>query len=303
MEATNFNFKGEGNFPLVGYQWLTEKAKANILIIHGMSEHMARYNHLATFLNNNDYNVYGSDIRGHGKTAEKIENVGLLAMNDGWNKVVKDQLALEKKIIADNNLPILVLGHSMGSFIARSLAMESTTSSKAFLFSSTAGHPGFIGTAGKYLSKVNAAIMGKKNRSNLLTKLAFGDFNKKFEKRTEKDWLSRDNEVVDKYIADPFCMQVFTSQFFNDLTIGVLKVNDKKNYSKMKDVPYYLFAGDKDPVGDYGQGPKDVTNALKNEDRNATLKMYKDGRHEMLNETNKDEVYADLLNWISKLKF
>lgn len=304
MTFINEEIKSHDNTPITLYKWLNcEKPKAVIHIVHGMSEHAARYDAFANFLNKNGYLVWSSDLRGHGKTAGSLEKVGLFAMEDGWNKVVKDLELINKKIDASSHLPIVMLGHSMGSFLVRSLMYQFPNSGDAYVLSATAGHPGLLGVVGKSLSSVNTSMMGKKNRSNLMTKLAFGDFNKKYKpQRTEKDWLSRDESVVDKYIADKYCMQIFTSQFFQDLLQGILEINKEENMNKSpKHKPIYMFAGDMDPVGDYGNGPKIVYEKLKKlgaED--ITLKMYEQGRHEMLNEINREEVYNDLLAWLEK---
>jgi lysophospholipase len=304
MAFVNEEIKSHDSTPITLYKWLDcENPKAVIHIVHGMSEHAARYDEFATFLNQNGYLVWSSDLRGHGKTAGSLEKVGLFAMEDGWNKVVRDIELINRKIDDASHLPIVMLGHSMGSFLVRTLMFKFPKSGDAYVLSATAGHPGLLGVVGKSLSALNTSMMGKKNRSKMMTQLAFGDFNKKYKpQRTEKDWLSRDESVVDKYIADKYCMQIFTSQFFHDLLEGILEINKEDNMRKSPNhKPIYMFAGDMDPVGDYGTGPKLVYEKLKKfgaED--ITLKMYEEGRHEMLNETNKDEVYQDLMNWLEK---
>lgn len=303
MSFTNEVIKSHDNTPITLYHWTCEQPKGVVHIVHGMSEHAARYDHFATFLNQHGYEVWSSDLRGHGKTAGSLEKVGLFAMEDGWNKVVKDIQFINQKIHQQYQVPIIMLGHSMGSFLVRTLMYQFPNSGDAYILSATAGHPGLLGVVGKTLSGINTTLMGKKNRTKLMTQLAFGDFNKKYKpQRTEKDWLSRDEKVVDKYIADQYCMQTFTSQFFQDLLQGVLDINKDENIQKIaKHKPIYLFAGDMDPVGNYGKGPEVVFNKMKTfgaEDIN--LKIYPEGRHEMLNEINKDEVYQDVLNWIEK---
>lgn len=303
MSFTNEVIKSHDGTLLTTYHWDCPNPKGVIHIVHGMSEHAARYDHFATFLNQNGYLVWSSDLRGHGKTAGSLEKVGLFAMEDGWNKVVKDIQFINQKINEKYHVPVIMLGHSMGSFLVRTLMYQFPNSGDAYILSATAGHPGLLGVVGKSLSGLNTAMMGKKNRTKLMTQLAFGDFNKKYKpQRTEKDWLSKDETVVDKYIADQYCMQTFTSQFFQDLLQGILEINKEENMKKIaKHKPIYLFAGDMDPVGDYGNGPKIVYNKLKDfgaED--ITLKMYEQGRHEMLNETNKEEVYKDILDWLQK---
>ena len=144
--------------------------------------------------------------------------------------------------------------------------------------------------------------MGRRNKSQLMTQLTFGDFNKKYkDKKTNKDWLTKDESIVNQYINDPYCMQTFSSQFYNDLVEGVLEINEISNINKMvKNLPVLLFAGDMDPVGNYGKGTKEVYEKMKKCGvKDIELVLYEDGRHEMLNETNKMDVYQMILNWIT----
>lgn len=303
MDFVNSKYTTKDGVELVTYFWECEQPKGIVHLVHGMSEHAARYNEFALYLNQHGYLVFASDLRGHGKTAGSLEKVGLFAMQDGWNKVVNDVINLTKELDKKySKLPIYLLGHSMGSFIARSVSFHRPVEIDGYIFSATAGHPGLLGKVGLQVSKLNLKAMGKKNRTKMMTKLAFGDFNKKYSpKRTEKDWLTKDNDIVDEYIADPYCMQIFTSQFYNDLLSGVLAVNETINIREMEtDKPILLFAGDMDPVGDYGRGPKEVYEKFKKaEVKDLTLKMYETGRHEMLNETNREEVYEMVLRWLN----
>ncbi len=304
MTFSNKEIRAEDLTPLTLYHWECPSPKAIVHLVHGMSEHAARYDHFASWLNENGYSVIASDLRGHGKTAGSIKNVGHFATKNGWEKVVNDLILISNKIKEDHpELPIYLMGHSMGSFLVRSLAYTDSAIGNGYILSSTAGHPGFLGVAGEQLALINTKLMGKRNRSWLLTKLAFGDFNKKYkEKRTEKDWLSRDENIVNQYINDPYCMQTFTSQFYTDLTRGLLEINQQNKIDKMdKNKPVLLFAGDMDPVGNYGKGPEEVAKKMKLAgitDLETTI--YKDGRHEMLNELNKEEVYKLILNWLNK---
>jgi len=299
MNYSNFNFQGYNKFDLVGYSWQCENPKAVLIIIHGMSEYAARYDHFATYLTEQGITVYSSDLRGHGKTAEIVDNVGIFAMENGWEKVIQDQRALISYIQSQTDLPVFILGHSMGSFVARSISFSGENRIKGYIFSATAGDPGFLGRAGKLIASANSRWVGKKNRSKLLDKLAFGDFNKKIENpKTKKDWLTRDEEVVDRYINDPFCMQIFMSQFFTDLLEGIISINYPANVKRMVKVPYLLFAGTMDPVGDYGKGVQKIYQMMLSNNHQVEMKLYEGGRHEMLNETNKEEVYQDVLGWI-----
>ena len=304
MSYNNSEFKSFDGTPLTLYNWNTENPKAIVLITHGMSEHAARYNNFAEFLNTKDILVIASDLRGHGKTAGPIENVGHFATVDGWKKVVTDIITISESIKKEfPKLPLILLGHSMGSFIVRAVAFNKPSIGNAYIFSSTAGHPGLKGVAGEQVAKANMKLFGKRNRSKFLTNLAFGDYNKRYENaRTIKDWLSKDEKIVDDYIADPYCMQIFSSQFYCDLLHGLLEVNNIHHIKKMdKNKAVLLFAGDMDPVGNYGEGPTEVYNKMKEVGiQNIELKIFKDGRHEMLNEINKDEVYNMIISWINK---
>jgi len=173
---------------------------------------------------------------------------------------------------------------------------------KGLILSATAGDPGLLGKVGRFIAKREATKKGKKTRSPLLDKLSFGAFNKAFKpNRTNFDWLSRDNAEVDKYVADPYCGEVFTAGFFCDLLEGVAFINNSRNVAKIpKELPIYLFSGSLDPVGANTKGVLQSYNALvKAAIRDVTYKFYQDARHETLNETNRDEVFQDVIEWLN----
>ena len=304
MKAEEQIFKSHDDFELNTYKWKCDSPKAIVHIIHGMGEHAQRYDHYANWLNKQNILVVSSDLRGHGKTAGNIENIGFFGPENGWQLVVKDIVSISEHHKKTNpNLPFILLGHSMGSFIARTIAIDYPLTADGFIFSATAGHPGLLGIVGEKLATLNGKIFGKKNKSKLLDFLAFGDFNKKIKnKKTKKDWLTRDPVIIEKYMNDPYTMQIFSAQFFKDLTGALLRVNDSQNIKKMKnDTPYLFFAGDMDPVGKYGKGVKEVVKKFKDAIfSHVTAKYFEGGRHEMLNEINKEEVYKYILKWIEK---
>ena len=220
-----------------------------------------------------------------------------------------EQCGKRSKTITENfslknpNIPTVVLGHSMGSFLTRSLIIDFPETANHYIFSATASHPGLKGFLGSFIAKSNSFLFGKKTKSRLLQLLVMGEFNKKIKKpKTRKDWISRDEKVVNDYINDPYCMQVFKNQFFVDLAFGVMSVNETKNILKMNKVKHYLFfSGSMDPVGNYGKGvqklyKKFIATGL----TNTEIKLFDEGRHEMLNEINKQEVYQYIYNWIDK---
>ncbi len=286
------------------HTWEIASPRGVILIAHGMSEHGARYDHFASVLNAAGYAVYAPDHRGHGRTAGDLDNVGFFAESNGWNWVVEDFIGVAKMMKEKYpTIPLILLGHSMGSFIVRSAQIRKPELADYIILSGTAGHPGLKGSGGKILARLMRTILGKKKRSAFLTKLSFAGFNKRVDQpTTERDWLSRDHMQVEKYINDPFCMQTFSIQFFYDLATGVLEVNNAQNFKQLKkDKPHLLIAGSMDPVGNYGKGPLEVAQSMRNAGlTNVEMKLFEGARHEILNEINREEVYTFILNWLSK---
>jgi len=191
----------------------------------------------------------------------------------------------------------------MGSFLSRHYSMHYADDLSGLVLSGTGGDPGALGKIGLFIAKMDAKIHGKKAKSNILNKLSFGAFNDAFKpNRTDYDWLSRDNTEVDKYINDPWCGAVCTAGFFCDLLGGVVYINKKENIAKIpKNLPIYIFSGAKDPVGGNTKGVSQVYNTLKDAGiGDLTLKFYEDGRHEMLNEINREEVFKDVIAWLNK---
>jgi alpha-beta hydrolase superfamily lysophospholipase len=282
--------------------WSVQKPQAIVHIVHGISEHSGRYAHFAKALNEVNFTVYASDLRGHGQTAGSIENIGYFADNNGWELLVQDVIDLTLDIKSTHpNAPVFILGHSMGSFITRNVAFKEPQLADGFILSGTAGHPGWKGVIGKPISKLNGLLFGKKARSRFLMNTSFARFNKRIKnKRTELDWLTRDETIVDAYINDPFCSQIFTNQAFNDLAHGILKINKESNIKKINnETPVLFISGAMDPVGNYGKGPKEVFEKYKTAGATKIeLKLFDGGRHEILNETNKEEVYAYIINWL-----
>lgn len=303
MTYQNFQINAVDNEAIIGYHWKIDNPKVVVQLIHGMSEHLGRYDSFAKFLNSKKIAVVGLDHRGHGKTAGKLERVGHLADSNGMRKLVQDAVELNLWIREKyKGKKVFILGHSMGSFVLRQLMHDHSETGDGYLISATGAHPGLKGSLGIKLVSI-IKTFGRRNRSKLLDSIAFGDFNKKFKpKRTNKDWLSRDEKIVDDYIADDYCMQTFSSQFFYDLASIVLRVNDPKFIQKtILSKPLYFFAGDQDPVGDYGEGHKKVVEMFKDAGANKIEeKLYSEGRHEMLNEINREEVYQDIVKWIFK---
>lgn len=276
--------------------------KAALQIIHGMAEHIARYEDFARFLNKHGYIVYGEDHRGHGKTAGCIENLGTFGKADAWDTVVEDHEALShiiKNECAD--LPLFILGHSMGSMLLRSLLAKPHEHYQGAIIMGTAGHPGFAVKIGKLVIHKEMRKNGKAAKSPKIDKLLFSSNNKKFKSSsTPVDWLSRDLEICQKYVDDPYCGFVFDNRFYMDLLHGTLSINTRDAFESVDHkLPLLVISGAEDPVGKAGKGVKSVYDGFVRAGAlDASLKLYPGARHEILNEINKDEVYQDILAWL-----
>lgn len=307
MEMNNFILKSKDEMNIYVNKWILKnniKPKAVVQIAHGMAEHIDRYNSFSKALTNEGYIVYGNDHRGHGKTAGSPENLGYFADDNGWNLVVEDMHELTKVIRKEYaGLPVFLIGHSMGSFLSRSYIQRYGNDINGVILSGTGGNTGILGNVGIFLAGHEMKKMGKRFRSKKLDKLSFGSFNKTFKpNRTNFDWLSRDAEEVNKYIEDKLCGEIFTAGFFYDMLSGLRDLNKKENIRKIpKELPIYFISGDKDPVGKNTKGVLQAINSYKKVGiYDISYKFYKDARHEILNELNKEEVYIDIIEWLDK---
>lgn len=307
MKISNFTFKGEEDTDIYVYKYEPiEKENINgiVQISHGMSEEAGRYKRFANYLTDNGYIVYINDHRGHGKSAENINRIGILAEKDGIHCIVKDLNKLTKIIKTENNgLPIFLFSHSMGSFAAQKYIIDYSEDIDGVILSGTNGLHGIEVDLGFLVAKVISKIQGREKKAYLIDKLAFGGFNKKFKpNKSEFDWLSRDFKEVEKYIENEYCGVVFSNGYFYDLFKLFKEIRNINNLKKINSkLPIYIFAGDKDPVGKFGKGiTKLYENYKKVGIENVEFKLYSGGRHEMLNEINKDEVINDTINWIKQ---
>ncbi|MBT3243659.1 MAG: alpha/beta hydrolase [Bacteroidetes bacterium] len=306
MQSKEFKLVSSDGINIHVYEWLPDDphmVKAIIQIAHGMAEHAGRYENFARFLTDNDFAVYANDHRGHGKTAGELENVGFLAPKDGWARVVNDFAQVGKYSKEQHkDKALYIMGHSMGSFIVRNYLTAADTEIQGAIFSGTADDPGMLGKVGILLTRLMMLFYPAKSPSPFMDKLSFGAFNKAFKpNRTKFDWLSRDDDQVDKYIADPYCGGIFSIGFFKDMLGGILFVSQQKNINKIPlTLPVLIFSGENDPVGDDGKGVKAVYEKFKKAGHtDLNIKLFAEGRHEMLNEINKEEVYHLVLDWLN----
>ncbi len=290
---------------IVAKIWQPEKpARGIIQISHGMCEYIDRYENFAKFLTENGFFVCANNHLGHGASASSKERLGYFAKQGGEKFLVDDLHTLTNMMkMKYPGLPVLLFGHSMGSFIARNYVIKYGQELDAAIFCGTSGpNPG--ARAGKKLAALESRWHGEMYRSPWIQQLVFRSYNKRNEHRTNYDWLTRDREIVDRYAVDPYCNFTFTVSAFGDLFTLLLKCNDPEWFSTYpKNLPTLLISGDMDPVGDYGKGVSYVYQTLISAGvRDVYCKLYEGARHELLNEINRSEIYQDILDWISHRK-
>lgn len=290
----------DGKTQSAGYFFTPSEAdpKAVIQLSHGMCEYICRYEPMIDVLCAAGYAVCGNDHLGHGDTSP--DSYGFIAERDGQELLLADlktinDLAHEKY----PGLPYFLLGHSMGSFLARWFVEKNPQAQDALIISGTGG-PGLLMKVGKQLARFLSAVRGPRFVSKFMVRASMGSYCKKIDNPTSGSaWLSRDSTVWAEYDADPKCNFSFTVSAYRDLLTAHTHVNTPAWARAIrKDLPIYIYSGDFDPVGSYGKGVRAVYDLLKDAGvQDVSLKLYPGGRHEMHNETNKEEVFADLIAW------
>ncbi len=285
-------------------EWLSdhEAPRAVVQLVHGLSDHIARYDHFARFLADHGFAVVGHDHLGHGKTAAGREEYGFFAQQDGWHHVSRDVHTLRNRA-GDTfpGLPYFLLGHSMGSFITRRYLIDCPGTVDGCILSGTGQEPAPLIAFSRGLTSLFCKVKGPRYVSKLIAALSMGAYNNQFKPvRTGADWISRDQVVVDAYLNDPLCRFFPTVGMFHDMMLLLQYIAKPKHLSKMDpNTPIYLFSGDQDPVGGCGRGVSKVHRFFQRAGTtDLSMKLYPQGRHEMLNELNRDETYADVLVWL-----
>lgn len=280
----------------------TDCFKGKIELIHGMTEHIARYAKFMSELAESGYIVYAYDQIGHGKTADNDGELGFIADKNGYDALINDVKAFAEDV--EREFPgykRILFGHSMGSFTTRLAVTRYPDIADMYICSGTGG-PNPVAGVGLTLAKVISAFKGKKHISGFIDKLAFGTYNDRTDKRTPYDWLTYDNTIVDAYAKDKFCTFKFTLSAMCDLIYMNKTCNDKKWFASFrKDMPILLISGEEDPVGNYGKGVTQVSDMLTQTGvKDVTLKLFPHNRHEVLNDSGHAESVNTIIKWIDE---
>lgn len=300
-----FHFpSADGSASLYGRTWAPDSGapKAVLQLVHGISEHIGRYDHFARFMTEQGFFVAAEDHLGHGHTAASAEDLGFTADQGGWVKMTDNVHALHDRIQAQYpDLPYIILGHSMGSFLTRSYLIRYPGTIDACALLGTGQQPPALLAAGLAACTLERKRLGARGRSNLLQSLCFGAYNKQFKpNRTPSDWVCSVPAVVDAYVADPFCQAIPTVTLMHNMLSGIRFNQQKENLAHMdKRTPILFLSGEQDPVGSNGKGVRQAYQSFLDAGcADVALKLYPNGRHEMLNESNREEVYQELLQWM-----
>ena len=303
MSYSTHTFTAKDGATIFYYRWKTEKPKGIVQIAHGVGEHAGRYKRIAEILQQNNYAVFANDHRIHGNSTKSKEYLGIYEGNNYFKDAVEDMRELSKIIKQEHkDEKIILFGHSMGSLLSRQYVTKYGDDLQALILSGTGSYIKGLGNLGLAGANLVKFFKGRKRSSNTLKTVFFNEFNKKFKpNRTQVDWISRDENEVDLFANDPLRIEDFSISMFVDILKGSKKINDPKTFKATpKNLPIYIFSGDKDPVGEMGKGVKKVANEYINAGINdLTVKLYEGGRHEMLNEINKTEVEQDFMNWLN----
>jgi alpha-beta hydrolase superfamily lysophospholipase len=272
-----------------------------VQLAHGMIDYTGRYTALASFLCDHGFIFAGNHHLGHGKSVADSNDFGFFAERDGYKYVIKDVHSMNKYLHKTHpDLPIILLGHSMGSFISRIYVAEYPSTVSGLIIHGTGGPNPLVGV-GKLLAKIITSFYGSHHRSELINNMAFGSYNKRYPKEEGHNaWLTRDLEKVADRDTNEFTSFKFTVSGYTDLFTFLAASNSKSWFKRYPTkMPTLIMSGDMDPVGNYGKGPAYVYKQLMiNGASDVTLKMYEGARHELFKEINADEVFLDILTWL-----
>ena len=299
-------YPSQGKGQIHACRWMPEgEVKGIVQIVHGIAEYALRYEPFACYLNSLGYGVVAEDHMGHGQSIGADTLRGYFY--GGWFTAVEDTMTLMKMTMEQYpEVPYVLFGHSMGSFMARTiLAKYPDSGITACVICGTAWQSGALMAAAVPMTKLVCKLDGETDPSPKLQNMAFGSYNKRIENcETEFDWLSRDKQTVAKYAADPLCGFVASGGLLRDMMAGIAYIQKNSTLAAMnKELPVLFTAGEEDPVGNYGKGVwKAAEEFRKAGMKNVSVKLYPGCRHEILNELNREEIFRELGQWILEQK-
>ena len=295
------------------YTWPINSPKVWVHIIHGMSEHAKRYDEFAIELNKAGVTVTADDHRGHGATGVEMNSLLHLSDKDGWNKIIVDQIKLLDELNSTIKCPLVLFGHSMGSYMALDICQRLSNTHKekkednlkisGLILSGSGYENKLFYQINKFITKLEVMRCGKRKSSALIQKLTFKSFNSQFSPpRTENDWLSTDNAQVDKYTKDPLCGGALSTQSWFDLISGIIRLFDRKNFNNIsKDLPIYFVSGNQDPVGKNGKSVVRFKQFIEKQRFNSVdIRLFEGCRHELVNEKKREQFYTSIKAWLTK---
>ena len=300
MARENFTMpSSRGDEELNCYRWMPEgEPKASLQIVHGMTEHILRYEDFATFLNSRGFAVYGHDHLGHGGTSEEK---GFIAEEHGDDMLVEDMRRVNDRMRSDlPGIPHFVMGHSMGSFVTRRFLTIGGNDIDAAVIMGTGQQAGYQVTLALTIAKLLCMVKGNHHRSGLLNNLVFDSYDKRFDSPDlPNKWLCANPESLKAYDADPDCGFRFTDAAYRDLFTLIRRVEGEEGFGNIpKDLPVLFVSGQDDPVGDFGKGVEKARAALEERGLKPDMILYPGMRHEILNEVDHRKVYEDIAEWL-----
>lgn len=294
----------DGNTEIHTIEWKPEgEVKAVLQLCHGMVEYMNRYDEFATFMCEQGYYVVGNDHLGHGKSVQSKSEYGYFEKKYGNACVIGDMHTLRQRSMKKYpDVPYFMLGHSMGSALLRQyIQLYGKGLAGAIIMGTPKEESKFTLCLGKFLCRVMSIVKGWHFKSKTINNMAIGAYNKKFKPAmTRADWVTSDEEQLNKYVNDPLCSFTFTVNGYYHMFAGMLKMKRKENFAMVpKELPIYFVCGENDPVGGFGKGVSKLYHKYrKNGMLDVSIKMYPGARHELLNEVNREQVYKDLYGWL-----
>ncbi len=306
VQISDFTFpSSDGKHDIHSRLWLPDGPVLQaVQLVHGVAEHIGRYDAFARYLAEHGCAVAGDDHLGHGQSVSDPAELGWFAEKDGWARLVEDEKRLHDILLERfPGVPLILFGHSMGSFIARTYLGSYPGQYDACVLSGTGRQSAAVCKAGRLLAKREIAAHGSQYRSPTLQKLAFGSYLKRIESPIgANDWICRDEAVIRAYDADPLCGFTATAGLMRDMMEGLETIGRRDHMARMdKAMPVLFIAGGEDPVGAYGKGVEKVAAGFRRAGmKDVTVKLYPGSRHEVLNELDKETVWRDALDWIEE---